>query len=42
MQDTQPTNKGMNWWFFFLSGVLLLLPTWYVFHYISPIGNMPV
>lgn len=32
----------MNWKLFFLSGVLLILPTWYVFHYISPVGNMPV
>jgi len=31
----------MNWKLFFLSGVLLILPTWYVFRYISPIGNMP-
>jgi cytochrome c oxidase subunit 2 len=42
MQDTPPTNKGMNWKFFFLSGLLLILPTWYVFHFISPIGNLPV
>jgi cytochrome c oxidase subunit II len=42
MQDTPPTNKGMNWGLFLLSGVLLLLPTWYVFHYISPIGNLPI
>jgi cytochrome c oxidase subunit II len=42
MENTPPTNKGMNWVFFFLSGVLLLLPTWYVFHYISPVGHMPV
>src|SRR5277367_4149103 len=42
MQDTPPTGKGMNWKLFFLSGVLLLFPTWYVFHFISPIGNMPV
>lgn len=32
----------MHWGLFFLSGLLLLLPTWYVFHYISPVGNMPV
>jgi cytochrome c oxidase subunit II len=43
MQDTTPPiDKGMNWKLFFLSGLLLILPTCYVFYYISPIGNLPV
>lgn len=32
----------MNWKLFFLSGILLILPAWYAFHYISPVGHMPV
>lgn len=32
----------MHWGFFLLSGLLLIFPSWYVFHYISPIGHMPV
>jgi len=42
MQDTPPNKPGIHWGFFFLSGILLILPTWYAFHYISPVGNMPV
>jgi cytochrome c oxidase subunit 2 len=41
MPDTPPIKKGLNFKLFFLSGVLLLLPTWYAFHYLSPVGNMP-
>ncbi|HZM03243.1 MAG TPA: cytochrome c oxidase subunit II [Candidatus Saccharimonadales bacterium] len=40
--DQVPADKGMNWPLFFLAGLLLILPTWYVFHFISPYGNMPV
>jgi cytochrome c oxidase subunit 2 len=39
MQDSP--NSGMNWKFFIFSGLLLILPTLYVFYYITP-GNMPV
>jgi cytochrome c oxidase subunit 2 len=42
MPETPPIRHGMNWKLFFLSGLLLILPTWYAFHYISPVGNMPV
>jgi cytochrome c oxidase subunit 2 len=46
MQDLAPNgkgpDKGMNWPLFFLAGVLIILPTWYVFHFISPVGNMPI
>jgi cytochrome c oxidase subunit 2 len=39
MQDSP--KSGMNWKFFLFSGLLLILPTWYVFYYITP-GHMPV
>ena len=40
--DQVPADKGMSWPLFFIAGVLIILPTWYVFHYISPIGNLPI
>ena len=37
MQDSP--KDGMNWKLFFLSGLLLILPTWYAFYYISPVAH---
>jgi cytochrome c oxidase subunit 2 len=39
MQDSP--KSGMNWKLFFVSLLLLILPTWYVFYYISP-SHLPV
>jgi cytochrome c oxidase subunit 2 len=39
MQDSP--KDGMNWKLFFVSFLLLIIPTWYAFYYISP-SHLPV